>query len=134
LEFKDYRIALKALTIFNELNEDSILCEFDRLLSWLASDGGHELDALACYHRLAAKLLGQTAGQQSIIGTFWQNHLLESLLTADNVLTRQAEAGGFLLPSLGRGFKRELRQLQCLYRFDWQQVDCRGDNSIFLIL
>lgn len=114
----------KTLTVFRSIGEDVIFHSMLKLLRISRNTGTSQkiLEEFALEYAQLFSLLAEVTEltAEPLVGSPWQNHLLNILLETENPFTRKSEAAPFAAmgPDLKQAAARDLRSLQELFRLD----------------
>lgn len=124
-DFKSYIRSIieetKSLVIFKGLKQEKIFLKLNYLLHILLEQNSR-LAAVGAYSDLVADLLLESEKTQPF-GTIWHNYILEQIITAENIFTRQAEIQDMVPEILVSATKVDLNILEKLYRLNWQLIE-----------
>lgn len=116
------------LTVYRPIEDDAIICSMHKLLRISGNIGSSlkiQEEFAEEYSRLFAMLAGVTELTAApLVGSPWQNHLLNIILDTENTFTRKAETSS--LTDMGTALQiaaaRDLRRLQALFRVDAEEL------------
>lgn len=139
IEYKSTYLAAMGLSIYRQIQEDSVVKDFLHLLHLLSDKNPPAEKVSETYHCVFAHLARWAElSPYPNDGDAWRAYLLEKIIADDNIFTLKA---GLTSPSnMGRSLleavSSDLRRLQLLYRIDSQtlcliaQEAAEGDSSI----
>ena len=130
----EYTLLINKLTVFNELKESNCFKKLVKMFQLIGS--GSEIKRNQAYYSFVSDLLEENCTITYSVASPWQNYLLEKILTADNLFSRQGEMQANLSPILETVVQNDFKYLEKLYNIDWQAVEEQLlgealDNSIF---
>ncbi|MGE4282547.1 MAG: ATP-binding protein [Clostridia bacterium] len=88
---QEAQLSLSRITVYRNIFKDEIIIAYSDLINELSSATPIVKQLLSCYHQFLSLLINAYASDKQIIGDLWENHIINLVLTDENVFSLACE-------------------------------------------
>jgi predicted AAA+ superfamily ATPase len=114
------QLSLSKVTIYRNILRDEIVDTYCQLIKELNDPTPVYEELIDCYHHLTGLLMHKYAVNQRIYGDLWQHHIIDLILTDENIFSLACERGlnQEISDGLWNTMRYDLKHLQTLFKLN----------------